>query len=304
MVRLRRLKVKGEDAYYHVISRTVHQKFLLGNLEKEMFVRMVKKYSELYFVKVIGYCVMSNHFHLLIKMEPENKFSDKEVEERVRKNVKLKDEDAIIDVKYYRKRLENISEYMRQVKQSFSKWYNSVNNVKGTFWSDRYKSVLIEKGIALETVLAYIELNPIRAKMVTKPEEYRFSSFGYRSAYHNNKKKNWLSFDGLTFEDEKDAFFKYRKLVYYWGGIEKQGKGSLDGTASFFQPTEQSRNNNKISELTSKVRYFTDGLVIGSKLFLKQIYSVFGGVVILKKGRKTYDTGVSDDIQSIRQLKE
>ncbi len=300
MVRLRRLKVKGQDAYYHVISRTVHQKFLLGNLEKEMFVRMVKKYSELYFVKVIGYCVMSNHFHLLIKMEPENKFSDKEVEERVRKNVKLKNEDAIIDVKYYRKRLENISEYMRQVKQSFSRWYNSVNNVKGTFWSDRYKSVLIEKGIALETVLAYIELNPIRAKMVTKPEDYRFSSFGYRSVYQNNKRKNWLSFDGLTFEDEKDAFSKYQKLVYYWGGIEKQGKGSLSKT--LITENEQTVIQNKLNTLTHKTRYFTDGLVIGSKLFLQQVYMVFGGKIILKKNRKIYKTGVNDTILSIRRL--
>jgi len=304
MVRLRRLKVKGEDAYYHIISRTVHQRFLLGNTEKEMFVRMVKKYSNLYFVKVIGYCIMSNHFHLLIKMEPEHKFSDKEIEERVRKNIKLKDEEAIIDVKYYRKRLQNISEFMRQVKQSFSRWYNSVNNVKGTFWSDRYKSVLIEKGIALETVLAYIELNPIRARVVKKPEDYRFSSFGYRSVYHNNQRKNWLSFDGLTFEDEKDAFLKYNKLVYYWGGIEKQGKGSLNGKENTVQPEDSTIKEKTINYLTHKTRYFTDGLVIGSKLFLKQAYTVFGGKIILKKNRKTYKTGINDTILSIRQLIE
>ena len=300
MVRLRRIKVTGEDAYYHVISRTVHQKFLLGNTEKEMFVKMVQKYSSLYFVKVIGYCVMSNHFHLLIKVEPETKFSDKEVEDRVRKNVKLKDENAIIDVKYYRKRLENISEFMRQVKQSFSRWYNSVNNVRGTFWSDRYKSVLIEKGIALETVLAYIELNPIRARVVEKPEKYRFSSFGFRAMYRSSKGKNWLSFDGLTFENEKQAYLKYRQLVYYWGGIEKKEKGKLPDNLL----KEDNQQQTKLQDLTNKTRYFTDGLIIGSRLFLKKAYSLFGGKVILKKNRKTYQTGVNDKILSVRRLIE
>ena len=302
MVRLRRLKVKGEDAYYHVISRTVHQKFLLGNLEKEMFVRMVKKYSSLYFVKVIGYCVMSNHFHLLIKMEPEYKFSDKDIEERVRKNIKLKDDNAIIDVKYYRNRLENLSEFMRQLKQSFSRWFNSVNNVKGTFWSDRYKSVLVEKGEALETVLAYVELNPVRASMVTVPENYRFSSFGYRTAFRYNKRKDWLSFDGLFFEGERYAFSKYKKLVYYWGGIDKQGKGKL--SEKLMKENEQTVIQKKINTLMHKTRYFTDGLVIGSKLFLKQAYSLFGGKVILKKNRKTYKIGISETILSVRRLIE
>jgi REP element-mobilizing transposase RayT len=302
MVRLRRIKVRGDDAYYHIISRTVHQKFLLGDTEKEMFLSMVQKYSKLYFVKVIGYCIMSNHFHLLIKMEPEHKFSDKEIEERVRKNINLQDEDTVIDIKYYRKRLENISEFMRQVKQSFSRWYNTVNKVKGTFWSDRYKSVLIEKGVALETVLAYIELNPIRANMVTKPEDYRYSSFGYRAAHKNSKKQNRLSFDGLSFAKENNAFSRYQTLIYYWGGIEKQGKGKLSDNLVKSRP--QSVIHDKVNTLTHKTRYFTDGLVIGSKLFLKQAYSLFGGSVILKKNRKSYQTGLGKELLSIRRLIE
>jgi len=278
MVRLRRIRVQGEDAYYHIISRTVHQQYLLGDIEKEMFVKILKRFSDFYFVKVIGYCVMSNHFHLLIKMEPEHKYADAEIEERVRRNVKLTEGNSIIDIKYYRKRLENISEYMRQVKQSFSRWYNKVNSVTGTFWSDRYKSVLVEPGEALETVLAYIELNPIRAKMVKKPEDYRYSSFGYRVTHR------------------KDKLSKYKQLVYKWGGIEKAGKGKIKEKL-----TEKSTT---VDYLTHKIRYFTDGLVLGSKLFLKNAYSTFGGKVIVKKGRKTYKIGVGDKILSVRRLIE
>jgi len=300
MVRLRRIRVQGEDAYYHIISRTVHQQYLLGDIEKEVFVKILKRFAEFYFVKVIGYCVMSNHFHLLIKMEPEHKYTDAEIEERVRRNVKLTEGNSIIDIKYYRKRLENISEYMRQVKQSFSRWYNKVYRVKGTFWSDRYKSILVEPGEALETVLAYLELNPIRAKMVEKPEDYRYSSFGYRASHRKDK---LLSFDGLSFSGMKNAISKYKQLVYKWGGIEKSGKGKISETV--IQNQENAMTTTKtVDYLTHKIRYFTDGLVVGSKLFLKNAYAIFGGKVIMKKGRKTYKTGVGDEILSVRRLIE
>jgi len=299
MVRLRRVKVQGEEAYYHIISRTVHQQYLLGNREKEMFLKIVKRFSCFYFVKVIGYCIMSNHFHLLIKTEPEHKYTDEEVEERVRRNIKLTEGNSLIDIAYYRKRLENISEYMRQVKQSFSRWYNRINRVKGTFWSDRYKSVLVEQGVALETVLAYIELNPIRAKMVEKPENYRFSSIGYRTSHRKDK---FLSFDGLSFRGMKNAFSKYKQLIYNWGGMEKSGKGKIK------EPLTDNANatpkTKTVDYLTHKIRYFTDGLIIGSKLFLKNAYATFGGKVIMKKGRKTYKTGVGEDVLSVRRLIE
>lgn len=299
MVRLRRVKVKGDEAFYHIISRTVQQQFLLGDVEKEKLVEIVKHFSSLYFVKVVGFCIMSNHFHLLIKSEPEHLFSDDEIAHRVSiatgkpKNVVRQ------YIPGYRTKLEDISEYMRQIKQSFSRWHNRVNNKSGTFWSDRFKSVLVEKGNAMDTVLAYIELNPIRAKIVEKPESYRFSSFGYRVGNKDND--IFLSYSGLSYEHEKNPFQVYRYLVYNYGGISKYNKGSIKESDIF----KESKNNFNIKTyelLTYRIRYLTDGLIIGSKSFLKEAYLTFGGSVILKKNRHVYKTGFGDNVLSVRKL--
>ena len=79
MARIKRLKIEGEEAFYHIISRTVGGEFYLSDLEKEELLEIIRFYSKIFFVKVISYCIMSNHFHLLVKMEPEHFYSEEDV---------------------------------------------------------------------------------------------------------------------------------------------------------------------------------------------------------------------------------
>jgi putative transposase len=85
MARSKRLKPKGEEVFFHIMSRTVGQEFYLGDVEKEKLFDIIKYYSGFYFVKPIGLTVMSNHFHLLIKSEPESYYSDEQVKQRIEK---------------------------------------------------------------------------------------------------------------------------------------------------------------------------------------------------------------------------
>ena len=63
MARLSRLKYSNpEEGYYHVISRTVLQHYLLGETEKEFFQKLLKKLSQVYFVRVATFAVLSNHY--------------------------------------------------------------------------------------------------------------------------------------------------------------------------------------------------------------------------------------------------
>ncbi len=196
MARPKRLKLKDEEGFFHIMSRTVGQEFYLGDVEKEKLFNIIKYYSGFYFVKVIGLTIMSNHFHLLIKSEPESYYTDDQVKQRItkyldkkKKKKKRKKEDEEGDeeeeISYHKllqikKQMADISEYVRAIKQTFSRWYNKMNNRTGYFWGDRFKSVLIEKGEALINCLAYIDLNPVRAKIVKRPEDYRWSGIGYR----------------------------------------------------------------------------------------------------------------------------
>ena len=75
-------------------------------------------------------------------------------------------------VERLRKKWEDLSEFMKDLKQNFSRFYNRRHNRKGFFWSERFKSVIVDNGDTLINCLAYIDLNPVRAQLVEKPEQY------------------------------------------------------------------------------------------------------------------------------------
>ena len=79
MPRIARLKVKGEPAVYHVISRTALDGFVLGDVEKEYLLNLIRRLSKVYFTEVLGFCLMGNHFHLLVRMHPGGDFGNEEI---------------------------------------------------------------------------------------------------------------------------------------------------------------------------------------------------------------------------------
>jgi hypothetical protein len=74
--------------------------------------------------------------------------------------------------------MHDLSQFMKTVLQRMTRWFNLCHQRKGTLWEERYKSVIVEDGIAARTMAAYIDLNPVRAGMVSDPAEYRWSSYG------------------------------------------------------------------------------------------------------------------------------
>jgi hypothetical protein len=76
-------------------------------------------------------------------------------------------------------------------------YYNQRHNRRGTLWGERFKSVIVENGESLINCLAYIDLNPLRAGIVSRPEDYRWNSLGYHVQTGNND--NFLSLDFLDF---------------------------------------------------------------------------------------------------------
>lgn len=83
MARTRRIKYHGDDVCYHLISRTVGQEFYLGTTEKNYLMNLINVYSSLYSVKLLGFCIMDNHFHLIIKSESSADYSNDDIDIRV-----------------------------------------------------------------------------------------------------------------------------------------------------------------------------------------------------------------------------
>ena len=76
MPRTSRMLIGDENAVYHVMSRTALDGFPIGDIEKDWMLNVIKRFAGLYLFEIMGFCLMGNHFHLLVKMLPEGDFSD------------------------------------------------------------------------------------------------------------------------------------------------------------------------------------------------------------------------------------
>ena len=215
MARIARIKAEGE-AFYHVVSRIANKAFLLNNDEKkEVFVNMLHRAADFSGVDVITYVVMDNHFHLCVRVpKREGEIPESEILRRVgvlygedRRVVLEKrlagfreegDDTAIAaELEKLRARMGDLSEFMKTLKQRVSQWYNSNYSHEGTLWSGRFKSVLVEDGRYLNNLIAYIHGNPIRAGLVTRAADYKWSAPG-AAAKGDARAKKGLSLLGVS----------------------------------------------------------------------------------------------------------
>ena len=259
---------------------------------------MIKKLSQVYFAEVLGFCLMGNHFHLLVRMHQDDKYCDKVIRERFKLYYgpkALAGELTTVQMLQLRQKWSSLSEYMKEIKQVFSRYYNRRHDRTGFFWSERFKSVIVDQGETLINCLAYIDLNPLRAGLVTKPEEYRWSSIGYHVQRDN--KHDFLSLDfglaefGVKGPGERLRY--YRKFLYEKGkvkGLEKERDKDFEigGVDRFLHRT----------------RYFTDSGIIGSQAFVDRIYREFKDHFSSKHDKKPKIIHGLEGVYSLKRLSE
>ena len=297
MPRIARLIVKGEPTVYHVMSRTALDGFVLGDIEKEYLLNLIKRLSLVYFTEVLGFCLMGNHFHLLVRMHPGEAYDDEYIKARFSQYYGDESKIPISDgqIPYFRNKWESLSEYVKEIKQGFSRFYNRRHHRKGFFWSERFKSVIVDNGETLINCLAYIDLNSVRAGIVSKPEEYRWGSLGYHVQRKNEGGFLSLDFGLKEFGLKKagERLRSYRRFVYEKGGVRDTEK-------------EQKRNFNltEMDRFRYRTRYFTDSGIIGSKAFVDRVYQQFKHHFSSKQEKRPKVIRGLDGIYSLKRLSE
>src|SRR5210317_61196 len=113
MPRTSRMIIDGEKAVYHVMSRTALDGFPLKDVEKDFMLDLIKRFSALYFTEILGFCLMGNHFHLLVKMIPEDRFTDEEIQNRVEAFYGDSRVFSKGQFPYFREKLSSLSEFVR-----------------------------------------------------------------------------------------------------------------------------------------------------------------------------------------------
>jgi REP element-mobilizing transposase RayT len=287
------------------MSRTALDGFPQGDAEKDQLVYIIRKLSCLYFAEVLGFCIMGNHFHLLVRMLPETEFSNKDIKQRFESYYGKDRKFSKGHIPFLRQKWASLSEFIKEIKQSFSRFYNKRHGRKGFYWGERFKSVIVENGDTLINCLAYIDLNPVRAGIVKKPEDYRWNSLGYHAQTGN--KDNFLSLDfGLRQfgkMTDRQRLRKYREFVYETGAMDTD-KGAHIEPEVFEHEKKKGFKITRADRFRYRTRYFSDACFIGSKEFVQQTYNRYKNSFPSKKGKKPNPVAGLEGLFSFRRLHE
>jgi REP element-mobilizing transposase RayT len=300
--------IAEQKAVYHVMSRTALDGFPLKDVEKDFMLDLIKRFSALYFTEILGFCIMGNHFHLLVKMIPENHFTDDDIQRRFEGFYGDSREFAEGQIPYWREKLSSLSEFMREIKVGFARYYNRRHHRRGYFWGDRFKSVIVDKGETLVNCLAYIDLNPVRAGLVDRPEEYRWNSLGYHIQTEN--KDHFLSTDfGLkefNVKSKKERVRRYRRYVYEAGALNRTDKMKNRVIDEKIVAKERKKEFeiSRVDRFRYRTRYFTDSGIIGSKAFVTENYQRFKHLFFSKNEKKPKPIKGLDGVYSLKRLSE
>lgn len=193
-----------EEVCVHVMSRVIQKRFLIDEKGMEEMRRILSTQAEFAGLGVITFCFLKNHFHILLHVDPKRAHDDVTDEELVRRFRRLyggkrspsigadaEGLEALLALggertmrvrEQLKARMGDVSVFMRELKTRFTFWYNRNFHTVGTFWAERFRSVLIEPGSqTLRTVAAYIDLNAVKAGLTEDPMSYRFCGLGEAS---------------------------------------------------------------------------------------------------------------------------
>jgi hypothetical protein len=283
-MRTARVKPKG-GTYYHIVNRVAGEPgwFPFGDVERQKFVELVKKFSNLFAVEVLAYQAMGNHYHILCHV-PVGRLSVAEAVARHNafyEGIKDPIDPESQDAATLPDRLRDVSGFVGLIQQCFAVWFNRTrpNVRRGGLWASRFKSVIIEGGDVLLTCLCYVELNCVRAGLATDPADYRFGS--------------WGAWAGTGCHPFWENFFRHIRLCL---GVPAQGW--TDNDIRDFLRAELARRRASDNPLASpqsiaaavaeakcpvgllmtterRCRYWADGLIIGSKTFVLETAAAF-----------------------------
>ena len=294
----RRLKVLGEaSGVYHCMTRVVAGEHLLGSREREVLRKQLHRQAEFCGVQVLTYCIMSNHFHVLVRVPPEGEtrgVSDEELVRRVHAlyprdkalvwESRLRGEEREAVRERLLARMGDVSQFMRELKHRFSLWYNRSRGRYGTLWAERFKSVLVSPDrTSLLAVSCYIDLNPVRAGLCQDPKDYRWCGYGEACGGSEVSRSGLRRV--LEATDWRACQKTYRVHLFGRANAALQGEGRGLPEASVARVKGREGDLSLSEVLRCRVRYFTAGAAIGTREFVEEVLRENSGM--FGKSRKS-----------------
>ncbi len=331
-----RLTVTSEPTVYHAITRTSRGQFLFGDLEKDRMRKMIWQMADFCGVEVLTYAVMSNHVHLVVRVPVKESMEvvngaagaegipavagaddlvanaevlrrygvlyGKSAMQEAERNLTGASEEIWQDFrKQYLPMMHDLSWFMRLLKQRFARWFNAFHKTFGTLWAERFTSVIVEgEGDALLATCAYVDLNPVRAKLVADPKDYQWSGYGEavggkavarkglaRATGEAGVNVKELTRDELAWKYDQQASGswkavqeRYRLILYAVGQVPKVKHGRAQGVISEAAGEAVQRADGQLPwavALRDRVRYFSRSGILGTKEFVDRVFALKRG---------------------------
>jgi hypothetical protein len=273
---MRRPRLKVQDGIYHCLSRITGGRFWITDEGKGTWCDQLRRVSVFCGVEVLTYTVLDNHFHLLVRVPPAPSLSDDDLVERYRALYPHRPR-LVGDVQEtlaaggaqaeslrvrLLARMHDVSMFLKELKQRFTRWFNARHKLFGTIWDGRFKSILVENDTSiLRTVAAYIDLNPLRAKIVKKPEEYRWCGLAAADRGDPHARSGLVTL--MHAVESTDALSRYRRFVYEAG--LRQVKSTPHGTIDI----EEVERVVKEPSLLARQKWLSEGWIVGSRSFVQ-----------------------------------
>ncbi|NQU39859.1 MAG: transposase [Lentisphaerae bacterium] len=291
---MRVARILGEgEAFYHIVSRIVDRRLVLNDGEKERFRKLMRAVEAFSGCQILTWAVLDNHWHIALRVPQPEPVSDQDLIHRL---AYLYEQPVVAHVAAeladlrakglhasaeelkarYTRRMYNLSEFVKTLKQRFTMSYNRRHGRQGTLWESRFKSVLFEGSRrALWTLAAYIDLNAVRARIVDDPQQYRFCGYGEATAGVKVAREGLIRV--MQSLDESIATWSrlgrhYRRLLYDHGEKEPgRHRGGIDPVR--VEAVLASGGRLTTGEAVHcRVRYFSDGMILGSPTFVDDLF--------------------------------
>ena len=285
---------------------------------------MMREYEAFLEIRVLSYVIMDNHFHLLLEVPPKKKGATVEMSDEaflakvqsfyskthylgvVQMLEQFRKTDLDVSAEElkakYTHRMHDLSVFMQCLKMRFTQWFNKTHQRTGTLWEGRFKSILVQDGYASRVIAAYIDLNPIRACMVEKPEDYAWSSYGEAMkpiadagravaragichVLQKNKETSCRVPKNLTAMTWNNGAAEQYRMMLFADGAETFVDSP--STGEIYQKIRKGFKRKDVAKVLShggkltfgeslrcRVRYLSDGLTFGSKDFVDHIFEM------------------------------
>jgi putative transposase len=220
MVRKNRKEIEYKNALYHIIVKGIEGTDIFAdNVDRNKFLQLLQKTSNLFKVHIFFYVLMDTHSHLLLKTEE-----------------------------------ANLSQAMQFLNSSYAHWYNIKHIRKGHLFQDRYKSHLILNPFYLYSVASYISLNPVETGLVDSPEEFPWSSFQYLLSAPDKITPPWLKIDEfLTLcQTNPDNFINFVKENSQKNNSEKALQNFNKITSNYIQNKPPKNIENRLEKVKER----------------------------------------------------